>query len=233
MTDSHTTPEAAILVAVDIAKDHNEVLIELRERRNHRRRFRVANTLEEYLRLVEYLRRLDAPVLIGFEATGNYHRPLAYFLHEHGFELRLIPTLALARTREAMHNSWDKNDPKDAQVILHLLKTGLAQTWHDPMVNGVNDVQELSKTQELADAACRLATGGGFGGRELYSGHDEAVFDATRPLVFNAIPDLGAARPDFLDRAVIVEFLEMKPEVRRDEVHFWREFEEVRPRILG
>jgi hypothetical protein len=26
-----------------------------------------------------------------------------------------------------MHNSWDKNDPKDAQVILHLLKTGLAQ----------------------------------------------------------------------------------------------------------
>jgi hypothetical protein len=29
MIDSHTTPEAAILVAVDIAKDHNEVLIEL------------------------------------------------------------------------------------------------------------------------------------------------------------------------------------------------------------
>jgi hypothetical protein len=45
-----------------------------------------------------------------------------------------------------MHNSWDRNDAKDAQVILHLLKTGLAQTWHDPVVNGVNDVQELSKT---------------------------------------------------------------------------------------
>ena len=86
---------------------------------------------------------------------------------------------------------------------------------------------------ELADAACRLATGGGFGGRELYSDHDEAIFDATRPLVFNAIPDLGAARPDFLDRAVIVEFLDMKPEMRRDEAQFWREFEEARPRILG
>ena len=86
---------------------------------------------------------------------------------------------------------------------------------------------------ELADAACRLATGGGFGGRELYSDHDEAVFDATRPLVFNAIPDLGAARPDFLDRAVIVEFLDMKPEMRRDEAQFWREFEQARPRILG
>ena len=85
MTDSHTTPEAAILVAVDIAKDHNEVLIELRERRSQRRRFRVANTLEEYQRLVGYLRQLGAPALIGFEATGNYHRPLAYFLHAQGF----------------------------------------------------------------------------------------------------------------------------------------------------
>jgi hypothetical protein len=86
---------------------------------------------------------------------------------------------------------------------------------------------------ELADAACRLATGGGFGGRELYSDHDQAVFDATRPLVLNAIPDLGSARPDFLDRALIVEFLDIKSEVRRDEAQFWREFEQARPRILG
>jgi hypothetical protein len=35
-----------------------------------------------------------------------------------------------ARTRAAMHNSWDKNDPKDAQVILHMLKAELTQTWH-------------------------------------------------------------------------------------------------------
>jgi hypothetical protein len=88
-------------------------------------------------------------------------------------------------------------------------------------------------SDELADAACRLATGGGFGGRELYSDHDEAVFDATRPLVFNAIPDLGTARPDFLDRALIVDFLDIKHEMRRDEGRFWREFEEARPRILG
>ena len=86
---------------------------------------------------------------------------------------------------------------------------------------------------DLADAACRLATGGGFGGRELYSDHDEAVFDATRPLVFNAIPDLGAARPDFLDRALIVEFNDIKPEQRRDERQFWLEFECARPSILG
>ena len=87
--------------------------------------------------------------------------------------------------------------------------------------------------EELADAACRLATGGGFGGRQLYSDHDEAIFDATRPLVFNAIPDLGTARPDFLDRALIVEFMSITPELRRDEAQFWREFSERQPRILG
>ena len=87
--------------------------------------------------------------------------------------------------------------------------------------------------QDLADAACRLATGGGFGGRELYSDWDEAIFDATRPLVFNAIPDLGATRPDFLDRALIIDFHDIKPQARRDERQFWREFERARPQILG
>ena len=44
---------------------------------------------------------------------------------------------------------------------------------------------------------CGLSAGdgGGFGGRQLCSDHDEAIFDATRPLVFNAVPDLGVAGP--------------------------------------
>lgn len=145
MTESNDTPQRVTLVAVDIAKHYHDVLIEPPSPKR-RCRLRLANSLEDFEHLADYLRRLKGSVLVGFEATGNYHRPLAYFLHRQGFELRLIPTLALARTREAMHNSWDKNDPKDAQVILHLLKTGLAQTWHDPIVNGINDIQELSKT---------------------------------------------------------------------------------------
>ena len=94
-TESYLTPRAVILAAVDIAKSCHDVLIEP-PTPGRRRRFRVINTLEEYQRLAEYLHRLDAPALIGFEATGNYYRTLAYFLHRQGFELRLIPTLALA-----------------------------------------------------------------------------------------------------------------------------------------
>jgi hypothetical protein len=71
------------------------------------------------------------------------------------------------------------------------------------------------------------------GGRQLYSDHDEAIFDATRPLVFNAIPEVGTARPNFLDRALIVEFLSLPHQQRRDEACFWSEFSELRPQILG
>ena len=44
---------------------------------------------------------------------------------------------------------------------------------------------------------------------------------------------LGAARPDFLDRALIVELEDIRPEQRRDERQFWNEFDEARPRIIG
>ena len=73
-----------------------------------------------------------SPVLIGFEATGDYDRGPAYRLPSAGFELRLVSSVALARTREALHNGWDKNDPKDAQVILHMLRIGATQRHVDP-----------------------------------------------------------------------------------------------------
>src|SRR3546814_2542607 len=66
-------------------------------------------------------------------ATGNYHRTLAHRLLTAGFELRLISSVALARTREALHNGWDKNDSKDAQEILHMLRIGATQRYVDPL----------------------------------------------------------------------------------------------------
>ncbi len=145
MTIVQSTPEAVVWVAIDVAKDRHEVLIEALGWRS-RKRVRVQNGAEDFRSFAEFLHGLRFPVRIGFEPTSNYRRALAYFLHSEGFELQLISSLALARTREAMHNSWDKNDPKDAQVILHLLKSGLTQHYHDPIVHNLNDLQELSKT---------------------------------------------------------------------------------------
>jgi transposase len=87
------------------------------------------------------------------EATGNYHRALAHRLLLEGFDLRLISSVSLARTREALNNGWDKNDPRDAQVILHMLRIGACHIFHDPLAHGINDIQELSKTQDMVSRA--------------------------------------------------------------------------------
>ena len=147
MTLSEDMPDHAVLVAIDVAKHRNEVLIGV-PGRARRRRLTVLNTRAEHDRFVETLATYDAPVVAGFEATGNYHRPLAHRLLSAGIELRLISSLALARTREAITNGWDKNDPKDAQIILHMLRIGHVQRYCDPLAHGLVDIQELSKTHE-------------------------------------------------------------------------------------
>lgn len=144
MDSCSPTQPRCTFVAIDVAKQHHQVLIE--GPNGSRQHWRMTNSRHDYVQLRKRLSVLDAPVLIGFEATGVYHRPLGYFLHQWGFELRLLSSLAMARTRDALYNSWDKNDPKDAQVLLHLLKTGISQHYHDPLVHAINDLQELAQT---------------------------------------------------------------------------------------
>jgi hypothetical protein len=80
----------------------------------------------------------------------------------------------------------------------------------------------------ISDTLCRLATGGGFAVRQLYSDQDEVLFDAARPVILNGIEDI-VTRPDLADRA-----LEPIPEERRrPEQELWAAFEAERPRILG
>ena len=152
MTKRSSTPADAVLVAIDMSKHRQEVLIE-RPEGGRRRRMTVMATKADYDRLAYDLADIGRPIIVGFEATGNYHRTLAHRLLAAGFELRLISSVALARTREALHNGWDKNDAKDAQVILHMLRIGATQRYVDPLAAGINDLQEMSKTHEAISKA--------------------------------------------------------------------------------
>jgi hypothetical protein len=92
----------------------------------------------------------------------------------------------------------------------------------------------LSKIDDwLADALCRLATGGGFGKRQNYSDLDEVLIDVTRPIVFNGIPDLLAAA-DLADRALgVVSIPFVAGADRRPEREIWSDFDRDHPEILG
>jgi hypothetical protein len=91
-------------------------------------------TNPDYDRLADELTAIGRPILVGFEATGNYHRTLAYRLLSAGFDLRLVSSVALARTRSAPQ--WLGQERSE-----------------DPLAADINDLQELSETHEAISRA--------------------------------------------------------------------------------
>lgn len=84
----------------------------------------------------------------------------------------------------------------------------------------------------LSDSLCRLSTGGGFATRELYTTDEEAIFDAMRPIALTAIEEV-ITRGDLLDRCIVLNLVPIPDGKRRPESELWRDFERVRPRVLG
>jgi transposase len=146
MTHSCSITQPAVWVAIDVAKLRHDVLVQLPS--GMRKHLKLNSTLADFQRLAAFLHGCGSPCLVGFEPTGDYHRPLAHFLHLQGFSLCMVSSIAVARTREARYNSWDKNDPKDCQVILHLMQTGTTQIYNDPLVSNYNDLQEMANTYQ-------------------------------------------------------------------------------------
>jgi hypothetical protein len=84
----------------------------------------------------------------------------------------------------------------------------------------------------LSDALCRLASGGGFGLRQLFTDENEILFHAIRPAILNGIEDV-VCRADLADRAVFLTLEPISDDRRWSEKELWREFEVARPSLLG
>jgi hypothetical protein len=84
----------------------------------------------------------------------------------------------------------------------------------------------------LSDSFCRLASGGSFSVRRLYTNDEEILFQAARPIILNGIEDV-ISRPDLADRAILLTLPSVPDEPRRPENNFWREFELAQPSIIG
>jgi hypothetical protein len=86
--------------------------------------------------------------------------------------------------------------------------------------------------QWLSDGLCRLATGGGFATRELYTDREEVLFDAMRPIIVNSIGE-PIDRDDLRDRGVFISLPPISDRARLDERNFWEAFSEARAYVLG
>jgi hypothetical protein len=84
----------------------------------------------------------------------------------------------------------------------------------------------------MSDSLCRLASGGSFAVRQLYTDRDEVLFQAARPIILNGIEDV-ITRPDLADRAIFLTLPPLREERRRAEKEMWRAFETAKPYILG
>ena len=84
----------------------------------------------------------------------------------------------------------------------------------------------------ISDTLCRLATGGGFAVRQLYTDGDEVLFTASRPMILNGIEDI-VTRLDLADRALFLNLQRIEEDDRRSEAVLWADFEIERPRLLG
>jgi len=75
---SITAEQPVVWVAVDVAKAMHQVLVETPDGLHHR--LRVPNTRAAIEALIGRLQQCSSACEIAFEPTGDYHRPLAYWL---------------------------------------------------------------------------------------------------------------------------------------------------------
>lgn len=86
-------------------------------------------------------------------------------------------------------------------------------------------------TDDMQDAFCILATGGGMAGRLLHTNLEESVMSAKRPVVMNGIGTL-ATRQDLVDRSNIVELLPFADTDRKTDTELKAMFDECKAEIF-
>ena len=93
--------------------------------------------------------------------------------------------------------------------------------------DNVSDIQKW-----LSDAACRVATGGGFSKRRLYRGRDEELFYFVKPVIWTSIEHV-VTRQDLLSRCLCIEMEPISSQSRLTTSDLDARFSILRPRILG
>lgn len=101
---------------------------------------------------------------------------------------------------------------------------------HNSHVIALDNLSGLSPW--ISDALCRIATGGSFSMRKLYTNEDEVLFTVMKPIILNGIDQL-AERHDLADRCLRVTLPVIPPSQRLTETQLKAAFDEAAPKILA
>jgi hypothetical protein len=106
----------------------------------------------------------------------------------------------------------------------------LVQTLSHHHLNLFDNVSSIS--EDVSDFLCRAITGAGFSKRALYKTDTDFVYKFKRGVGVNGI-NLVTTRQDFLDRSLVIKLKRIPKDKRRKEEDIEKEFEELRPFVLG
>ncbi len=179
--------------------------------------------IDELRRFVNVANQQDWMLLVGWLVASVRPRGPYPILVLHGEQGSAKSTTSrVLRSLVDPNTASLRGEPRDLRDVMIAASNG----W-------VISLDNLSRIPPwLSDALCRLATGGGFSTRELYTDSEEALFDAQRPSILNGIEEL-ATRGDLLDRALILYLPSIPQKKRESETKLWSDFNLARPGFLG
>lgn len=141
--------ETTLVVGIDIAKRSHVAVAEGPDGA-FTKPLSFHNFLEGFLSFEAWLRKSaerfgTVAIVIGFEPTGHYWKPLAEWLIRRKYELRFVSSVLTKRAKEMLDGSPLKTDAKDARVIADLIRQGKSR----PMSTQEGIYQELRYLGEV------------------------------------------------------------------------------------
>ena len=129
--------EGYLLVGIDIAKEKHHAFFGTATGKTLLRRLVFDNSREGFERLLLQVEAIKVEhglerVVLGWEPTGNYHKPLGEYLIRQGHEVVLVGGAAVKKNRELLDNRWDKHDTKDAANVADLMSQGKCLFYEYP-----------------------------------------------------------------------------------------------------
>lgn len=139
-------------LGIDVSKDEHQVclsLIDQMQQVSIKASRKFANTPKGFEQLLDWLekhRKMSLPLSIVLEATGVYHEPLAWFLHEHQYALSiLLPNKAKNYLKAVGQKS--KNDKIDASGLARMGAEQHLQLWQ-PCSRQLRQLKALTRYHE-------------------------------------------------------------------------------------
>ena len=111
------------IVGIDIAKRFHEAAIIDSSGKVIVKRIRFGNSHAGFLKLMDEVRKLDAPAEFGMEATGHYWLPLYAHLRQDGQTVHVINPLQSDALRNMFLHKI-KNDTIDALIVAEVIRFG-------------------------------------------------------------------------------------------------------------